>query len=73
MSEWYRHEGPRRRIAYCDDLTAAVRDAVAAGLTEDEVAEGVRLDAYSTRGNYEQWFPLDVRGVHRWLASDAGR
>ena len=52
---------------------AAVRDAVAAGLTEDEAAEGVRLDAYSTWGNYEQWFPLDVRGVHRWLASDAGR
>ena len=62
-----------RQIAYYDDLTAAVRDAVAAGLTEDEAAESVRLDAYSGWGNYEQWFPLNVRGVYRWLAADAGR
>ena len=63
----------QRQIAYYDDLTAAVRDAVAAGLTEDEAAESVRLDAYSGWGNYEPWFPLNVRGVYRWLASGGGR
>ena len=63
----------QRQIAYYDDLAAAVRDAVAAGLTEDEAAERVRLDAYSDWGNYEQWFPLNVRGVYRWLAADTGR
>ena len=63
----------QRQIAYYDDLTAAVRSAVAAGLTEDEAAESVRLDAYSAWGNYEQWFPLNVRGLYRWLAADGGR
>lgn len=52
---------------------AAVRDAVAAGLTEDQATEGVRLDAYSGWDNYEQWFPLNARGVYRWLAADGGR
>ncbi len=63
----------QRQIAYYDDLTAAVRDAVEAGLTEDEAAESVRLDAYAGWGNYEQWFPLNVRGVYRWLAGDGGQ
>ena len=62
----------QRQIAYYDDLTSAVRDAVEAGLSEDEAAESVRLDAYSGWGNYEQWFPLNVRGVYRWLAADGG-
>ena len=63
----------QRQIAYYDDLTAAVRDAVANGLTEDEAAESVRLDAYAGWSNYDQWFPLNVRGVYRWLAGDGGR
>ena len=60
----------QRQIAYYDDLTSAVRGAVEAGLTEDEAADTVRLDAYAGWGNYEQWFPLNVRGVYRWLAAD---
>ena len=63
----------QRQIAYYDDLTAAVRDAVANGLTEDEAAERVRLDAYAGWGNYDQWFPLNVRGLYRWLAGEGGR
>ena len=63
----------QRQIAYYDDLTAAVRDAVATGLTEDEAAESVRLETYAGWGNYDQWFPLNVRGVYRWLVGDGGR
>ena len=63
----------QRQIAYYDDLRTAVRDAVAAGWTEEQAAERIRLDAYSAWGNYEQWFPLNVRGVYRWLAREGGR
>lgn len=58
----------RRQIAYYDDLTAAVRNAVAAGLTEDEAAETVRLGEYAEWDQYETWFEMNVRGVYRWLA-----
>ena len=63
----------QRQIAYYDDLRTAVRDAVAAGWTEEQAAERIRLDAYSAWGNYEQWLPLNVRGVYRWLAAEGGR
>ena len=63
----------QRQIAYYDDLRTAVRDAVAAGWTEEQAAERIRLDAYSAWGNYDQWFPLNVRGVYRWLAAEGGR
>lgn len=59
-----------RQIAYYDDLTAAVRSAVAEGLTEDQAAERIQLDQYSTWGRYDDWFPLNVRGVYRWLAGE---
>lgn len=62
----------RRQIDYYDDLTAAVRKAVAEGLTEDEAAEAVRLDAYSHWERYEDWFPQNVRGVYRWVSSGGG-
>jgi glyoxylase-like metal-dependent hydrolase (beta-lactamase superfamily II) len=57
-----------RQVSYCDDLTAAVRGAIADGLTEDQAASSVRLDAYSDWDRYGDWFPLNVRGVYRWLA-----
>jgi hypothetical protein len=61
-----------RQIAYYDDLTAAVRDAVDRGLTEDQAAARIDLSEYSGWGQYEAWFAMNVRGVYRWVAS-AGR
>lgn len=61
-----------RQIAYYDDLHAAVRRAVADGLSEDEAAAQVRLPAYASWGQYEAWFPLNVRGVYRWIAERGG-
>lgn len=57
-----------RQIAYYDDLTSAVRDAVERGRSEDQAAAEIRLDAYAGWNQYEAWFPLNVRGVHRWLS-----
>lgn len=58
-----------RQIAYYDNLAAAVRRAVADGLTEDQAADRIRLPAYAGWDQYEAWFPLNVRDVYRWVAS----
>ncbi len=61
-----------RQIAYYDDLTAAVRRAIAEGLSEDEAAEAIELPAYANWGQYEEWLPLNARAVYRWLATSGG-
>ncbi|HSA56264.1 MAG TPA: MBL fold metallo-hydrolase [Gemmatimonadaceae bacterium] len=60
------------QFAYYDDLRAAVRRAIAQGLTEEQAAAQIRLDAYAGWGQYEAWFPLNVRGMYRALTA-AGR
>ena len=59
----------QRQIAYYDDLTSAVRAAVEIGWSEDQAAGEIRLPDYEAWGQYEAWFPMNVRGVYRWLAS----
>ena len=61
-----------RQVVYYDDLTTAVRRAVADGLTEDQAAQRIRLDQYSSWGRYDDWFPMNVRGVYRWVAGGGG-
>jgi glyoxylase-like metal-dependent hydrolase (beta-lactamase superfamily II) len=58
----------QRQIAYYDDLTAAVRRAMADGLSEDQAAERIRLPAYASWDQYAAWLPLNVRAVYQWLA-----
>lgn len=58
-----------RQIAYYDALRAAVEAAVDAGLSEDEAAARVRLPEYAEWGQYEAWFPENVRAIYRWIAS----
>ena len=58
-----------RQLTYYDDLAAEVRAAVAAGWTEDEAAERIRLPAYDHFADYDAWLPLNVRAVHRWLTA----
>ena len=58
-----------RQIAYYDDLTVAVRRAIAEGLSEDEAAEAIELPAYANWGQYEDWMALNARAVYRWLAA----
>ena len=61
-----------RQIAYYDDLTAAVRQAMAEGLNEDEVADAIQLPAYANWGQYEDWMALNARAVYRWLEAGGG-
>ena len=59
----------QRQIAYYDDLTAAVRSAHARGWSEEQAAGEIRLPQYASWDQYETWFPMNVRGVYRWVAS----
>lgn len=61
----------QRQFAYYDDLRAAVGHAIAQGLTEDQAATRVRLDAYARWGQYEAWFPMNVRAMYRALSATA--
>jgi len=57
-----------RQIRYYDALRAEVRRAVDAGWSEDRAAAQVRLPEYEDWGQYDAWFPLNVRGVYRWMS-----
>ena len=57
-----------RQIRYYDALRAEVRTAVEAGWSEDRAAAEVRLPEYGDWGQYDAWFPLNVRGVYRWMS-----
>ena len=58
-----------RQLAYYVDLRDAVQEAVDRGLSEEEAMEQVRLDDYAHWGQYEDWFPMNVGAVYRWLAA----
>ena len=60
-----------RQIEYYDALRTAAEAAVAAGQSEDEAAASITLDQYRDWLNYDQWFELNVRGMYRWVASEA--
>ena len=57
-----------RQISYYDALKTEVRRAVEAGWSEDRAAAEVRLPEYRDWGQYDAWFPLNVRGVYRWMS-----
>lgn len=58
-----------RQLAYWSDLRALVAEALDKGLSEDEAADRLAAPAYAAWSQYEAWFPLNVRGMYRWLAS----
>ncbi len=61
-----------RQIGYYRDLRNAVREAMERGWSEDEAAERIRLPAYEGWGQYEAWFPMNVRAIYRWLKEEGG-
>jgi glyoxylase-like metal-dependent hydrolase (beta-lactamase superfamily II) len=59
-----------RQIRYYDDLRAAVAQALERGLSEEEAVMEVRLPQYAEWRGYEEWFPLNVRAMCRWLRGE---
>ncbi len=60
----------RRQGRYYGSLRAAVQQAIDNGWSEDESAARVRLPQYEGWGQYEAWFPLNVRAIYRSLAGN---
>jgi glyoxylase-like metal-dependent hydrolase (beta-lactamase superfamily II) len=54
-----------RQLQYYRDLDRAVREAVEAGMSEDEAAADVLLEDYSHWDRYGDWRELNVRGMYR--------
>lgn len=55
-------------LRYYDGIRSAVRDALAAGWSEERAMEEIDLPEFSDWGQYEAWFPLNVQAVYRWMA-----
>ena len=58
-----------RQLAYYSDLKRAVEEAVERGWSEAEAMERVQLDSYAGWDQYDEWFPLNVGAVYRWVTS----
>ena len=57
-----------RQIRYYDQIRSEVGKALDAGWSEDRAAEEIRLPEFSDWGQYDAWFPLNVRAIYRWMA-----
>lgn len=62
------HSSVDRQIRYYEELRDAVATALEDGLSEDEAAERIRLDAYREWRGYAEWFSLNVRAIYRILS-----
>jgi glyoxylase-like metal-dependent hydrolase (beta-lactamase superfamily II) len=57
----------QRYLDYLEALFAAVRDGMLAGKTLAELQAGIRLPAFADLRLYEEWLPLNVKGVFETL------
>jgi glyoxylase-like metal-dependent hydrolase (beta-lactamase superfamily II) len=53
---------------YLEDLRGEVLRHVREGKSLDETKQLVKLTKYETWGNYQQWLPLNVEGMYRYMS-----
>ncbi len=53
---------------YLEELRAEVLRHVREGKSLDEVKQLVKMPKYATWGNYQQWLPLNVEGMYRYIS-----
>jgi glyoxylase-like metal-dependent hydrolase (beta-lactamase superfamily II) len=56
-----------RSLAYLEELYASVRDGMLAGKSLATLQAEIRLPAYRDLRMYEEWLPLNVKGVYETL------
>jgi len=61
---------PHRR--YFEDLRAAVKKHMEAGKSLEEIKQAVTMDAYKDWGRFDEWKPLNVEGMYRYLSEQTG-
>ena len=63
------HKDVREFRHYLEDLESAVLDAIAAGLSVEQMQKSISLDKYKNWDLYDAWFELNIKGMHRQLTS----
>ena len=53
---------------YLEDLRAEVLRHVREGKSLDETRQLVKLPRYEKWTNYQQWLPLNVEGMYRYMS-----
>jgi len=61
------HKDVRGFRHYLEDLETAVRDAIDAGESVEQMQKSIRLQEYEDWDLYDAWFELNVKGMHRQL------
>lgn len=61
------HKDVRGFRHYLEDLETAVRDAIDAGETKEQMQKSIRLKEYEDWDLYDAWFELNIKGMHRQL------
>lgn len=62
-------ESVRLYARYFEELWDGVAAAIARGLSEDQTAAEVTMDAYRGWARADRWLTTNVRGMHRWLTA----
>ena len=62
------HEDVRLFRHYLEDLETAVAAGIEAGQTLEEIQASVTLPDYSHWALYDEWFKLNIKGMHRFLS-----
>ncbi len=65
------HKDVRLFRHYMEDLESAVRDAIDAGLSVEEMQQTISLDEYKDWALYDAWFALNVKGMYQQLMRPA--
>ncbi len=53
---------------YLEGLRDGVAEAMAAGMTLEQMQESITFEAYSDWGFYEEWLPLNIQGMYNMLS-----
>ncbi|MEH2117736.1 MBL fold metallo-hydrolase [Nostoc sp.] len=61
----------RRYLEYLETLYDAVRDGILAGKDLATLEKEIRLDTYRDLAMYEEWLPLNIKGVYRTLVDES--
>lgn len=64
-------EDIRRYLNYLQTLYNSVRDGILAGKDLNTLQQEIRLDDYRDLPMYEEWLPLNIKGVYQTLVNES--
>lgn len=64
-------EDVEKYLGYLEALYNSVRDGIRAGKDLPTLQKEIRLDAYRNLSMYEEWLPLNIKGVYQTLVDES--